>query len=69
MIDRKVTPQEAEASFRSLLEDVGPLIASLAPLCQNMAELVSMVELAVINDGQLRLLMERVLKKDGAKRT
>ena len=52
---------EAEIKFRSSLQDVAAVARSLAPYCRGIEELVGMVELALDNSGQLRMLMERVL--------
>lgn len=63
MQERKASTEEIETSFRKVIEDISPIIKKLAPLCQSIEELTSMIELAVINDGQLRLLMKEVLSK------
>ncbi len=68
MQDRKASQEEIETGFRKALEDVVPIIQRLAPGCRNLEELTSMLELAQVNDGQLRMLMERVLSKDGPRR-
>ena len=63
MHERKTTQEEVESSFRKALEDILPIIQRLSPPCRTLEELVSMVELGIVNDAQLRMLMERVLSK------
>lgn len=57
-------PQE---SFRSSLEDLVAIAGALAPLCDSVADLVGMIELALTNDGQLNVLMTLV-KTTGARK-
>lgn len=57
------TRQSAEDQFRGELKDAAVLIAKLEPYCKTIEELLSVVNLAVENDGQLRLLMPLVLGK------
>ena len=52
------------AAFRSALEDTILVCRKLAPLCSNVDQLAEMLELAVLNDAQARLLMEMVTKTE-----
>jgi hypothetical protein len=61
MAENKMTPEE---SFRESLKDVIVVAQMLASHCQTIEELIGMAELALENDGQLRLLMTTVMKKD-----
>lgn len=54
--------KSVEQNFRSGLEDVAAIVQRLEPYCQTTAELAEMIELAKRNDGQLRILMEKVLQ-------
>lgn len=46
--------------FRKSLEDVRDVTIALGPYCSTPDELLSMVELGIQNDGQLRLLLSEV---------
>jgi len=59
------TPEEA---FRASLEDVVVVLKKLATFCRTPEEVVDLCELALISDGQLKLLMVTVLGTDDAKR-
>ena len=50
-------------SFRESLKDLIVIVEKLAPYCQNIEDLVGMAQLALDNDGQLRLLMKQVTSK------
>lgn len=47
-------------TFRDALEAVVEIAQALHPDCDTVADLVGVVELAMANDGQLRILMGRV---------
>lgn len=49
-----------EEQFRLALDDAVAILRKLAPLCGSVEELVGVAELAMTNDAQLRLLMDRV---------
>lgn len=53
----------ATDSFRESLKDVVTIAEKLAPYCQTIDDLVSMANLALENDGQLKLLMSIVASK------
>lgn len=53
----KKSPQEL---FRDSLEDLITIAGALAPHCENMKDLVGLLELAMTNDGQLSILMSLV---------
>lgn len=53
----------AEESFRESLKDVVTIAEKLTPYCQTIDDLVSMANLALENDGQLRLIMSIVASK------
>lgn len=61
------TPEEVEAAFRSSLGDVAAIAEKLAPHCRTVEEMVGMIQLAIDNDGQLRLLMDTVTAPKRAK--
>lgn len=52
--------QTAEQAFRSGLEDAITICKTLAAHCQTVEELIGMLELAVVNDAQMRLLIVQV---------
>lgn len=52
------------AAFRSALEDAILVCRKLAPLCSSVEQLAEMLELAVLNDAQARLLMDMVTKTE-----
>lgn len=59
MVDKELSQEE---QFRSALQDVVAIGEKLSPYCKSVEELTGMVELALLNDAQLRLLMELVSK-------
>ena len=54
------TPEEA---FRSSLQDLIVVLEKMAPFCGTLEEAAGMANLALENDGQLRLLMKIVTGK------
>jgi hypothetical protein len=54
------TKVSALDSFREALEALLEIAQALHPECDSVADLIGVVELAQINDGQLKLLMRRV---------
>ena len=57
-----VTDQRPSAEdFRSSLKELIAVGRKLMSLCVTSEELIEVAELAVLNDGQLRILMELVL--------
>jgi hypothetical protein len=48
-----------EDRFRELLRDVISIIEKLAPHCSSISDLVGMARLAIENDGQCRLMMDK----------
>lgn len=59
MADKSLT----EAEFRETLADVLAAVTRLAPVCSSLEDLTEVCQLALENDGQLRLLMNLVVKK------
>lgn len=55
-------PNQNDA-FRDNLNDVIAIVQKLGDVCQDLPELLGICKLALENDAQLRLLMERVQKK------
>ena len=55
--------QTQEDQFRDELKTVAVIIAKLEPYCKTLDDLLSVINLAVENDGQMRLLMPVVLGK------
>lgn len=55
--EQPTTPDEAA---RLILADTVKVVRGLAPVCATLDELVQLCELAQTNDGQLRLLRERI---------
>ena len=53
---------EAEDAFRKSLEDVVLVAEKLAPLAERTEDLVGMLKLAILNLGQLRMIIELVIK-------
>lgn len=61
---QEVTQEQAiEQSFRSSLDDTISVLEGLAPLCEDIPEMVKMLELAINNDAQLRLIMSHLAPK------
>lgn len=60
MTDPKLTPEE---KFRSSLQDVAAITERLSSVCKTPEEMVSVINLAMENDAQLRILMKLVLEK------
>ena len=54
---------ELEGNYRSSLQDVIVVAQKLSPYCKTVDELLSMVQLALENDGQLRLLITITTQK------
>ena len=52
-----VTPDEAA---RLILADTVKVLRGLAPVCRTLEELIQLCEVAQTNDGQLRLLRDRI---------
>ena len=55
--------KDAAESFRDALVDVVRIGEELEPICGNVGELIQICQLALSNDGQLRLLMDRLTPK------
>lgn len=55
--------QSQEEAFRSSLEDVLEVASKLSSHCNSVEDLIGVVQLALANDGQLRLLMATVTAK------
>ena len=53
----------AEDGFRDSLKDVLVVADKLSLSCLSVEEMIGMVQLALENDGQLRLLMAMVAQK------
>lgn len=62
MLNAKANPEE---KFREGLKDVVAVLTRLGQLTQSVEEVKDMAEAALVNDGQLRLLMAHVLKPEG----
>lgn len=60
MVDKEAS---AEEGFKSSLEDVVAVASKLAPFCRTVEEMIGMAQLALENEGQLRLLMIMVTKR------
>ena len=52
--------KSAEQQFRESLQDVVIILKKLVPHCRTPEDLIGMIELAQINDGQLAILWEQV---------
>lgn len=49
-----------DEQFRDNLRDVDAVVRKLAPLCRDVNDLLGMIGLALVNDGQLALLLREV---------
>jgi len=56
----ELTKSTPEDRFRETLQDVIVLAQVLKPFCRTAEELADMAEMALYNNGQLRLLMRLV---------
>ena len=63
MTDQNVSPEEFVAQTRDSLQDVITIVDRLEPYCQTVSELSEMLTLALENDGQMRLLLDKIVKK------
>lgn len=61
MTEKKLDRQEIEDSFKKSLEDLIPIAERLAPYCEKVSDLVGIIELALSNQGQLRLIISTLL--------
>lgn len=55
--------QRTALSFRETLEDTIAVLEGVGPLCTDIDELISMLELAKKNDSQLYLIMSHMSPK------
>lgn len=60
MADQKLSQGEL---FRSSLTDLITITQKLIPHCDSLEDMRGMVELALTNDGQLKLLMNLIVSK------
>jgi hypothetical protein len=51
---------DVEASFRNSVSDAIPLIKALSRHCRTVDDVVKMLELALVSDGQLHMIIEAV---------
>ena len=54
---------EDEDQFRSSLSDVEAILEGIAPFCDSLEEVFEILALARTNNGQLRMMMEAVKKR------
>lgn len=52
--------QAVKESFRNSLEDSISILAGIGPLCEDIDQLINMLELALKNDSQLQLIMHHL---------
>ncbi len=57
MADQKISTEDA---FRESLKDVVAFAQKVSSCCKTVEDLIGMAELALTNDGQLQLLMEKI---------
>lgn len=62
-VQRQATLEEIEAGFHKVLEDTFHTVTKLGPLCNSVEELLSLIELGIVNPAQRRLLMKEILEK------
>lgn len=55
--------EKERSDFRESLKDLAVIAQKLMPFCATIEEMLSIIQLAIENDGQLRLLMNLVTKK------
>lgn len=60
MADVKPDPEDG---FREALKDVVMVLQRLSPHCRSLADAVSVCQVALENDSQLRLLMSLSMQK------
>ncbi len=63
MADQQLT-QEMEAKFLAVLEDLLECSQVLSPFCLTVEEMQGVVELALTNPAQLRLLHSQITSKN-----
>ncbi len=61
----KIDPADA---LRDALNGLLEVANILSPYCSTVPDLVGMVELATVNDGQLRILLEKLQQSKGKTR-
>lgn len=52
-----------EDKFRSSLEDLLALAKKFLPVCERVEDLIGMVQLAIENEGQLKLLLKEYVRQ------
>lgn len=52
-----------DTKFRGALQDVLETTRKLAPYCNSVDDLIDMLELALTNDGQLRMVMGKIIPR------
>lgn len=57
----------AEDKWRSAIEDALTVVNKLRPLCNDLDQVAGMMQLALSNDGQLRMMIQLIAKKSGGK--
>lgn len=61
---QKVTEEQAiKESFKSSLEDTISILEKISPLCENIDDLIGMLNFALKNDSQLALIMHQIAPK------
>lgn len=55
--------QEDITNCRENLSDLIALLQRLGPICDSFSELISMCELALVNDGQCKLLLKTIAEQ------
>lgn len=59
---------DVEDGFRGALQDVLPIVEKLSPICQTVKELLGVIELALENKAQFRILFQLLMGKDAGKK-
>ena len=52
-----------DTKFRGALQDVLETTRKLAPYCNSVDDLIDMLELALTNDGQLRMVIGKIIPR------
>ncbi len=59
-MEPRATATQIEESVRKSLENLVELAELLLPYCDQVTDLVGMAKLAMVNDGQLKLVMSLI---------
>ncbi len=63
MADSKMTQEEMERKVRETCDEAAAVLKALQPTCKTLQEAVEVLELASVNDCQLKMLIAEITRK------